>query len=347
MNEVDTFLIHYGVKGMKWGQSTKSTTARNSNGVPLKDSEKSAHRVRLEAQGVKKGLSQADAEKRAAGKIKTEKILLAVGAVAVVGLAAYAAKKGYDKSFTDINLPAGFELKNLNALGDNQDLNRRMFTTINEGDGKKYKGLLAEALRKNRSDTTIYEATLTATENIKAPSQRQAAKLYEEFGKANPIGASKPYREFNQALVGPNPINDKFYSFMKSKGYNAILDANDQFISGYDTKHPLILFNAASSTVKSGQKIVDAATTGKLAKRQTTLLMSKQLAPLVGLGLAYAGGVKAMDTKSKYGAVNKYFKDNPNSELSYAEVFANVKGGANGGVYKYAPPTNKKKGVVK
>lgn len=341
--KVDTFLIHYGVKGMKWGQTTKSGKARNDDGVPLKDSEKSAHRVRLEAQGVKKGLSQSDAEKRAAGKIKTEKILAIAGGVALLGLAAYVAKQGYDKSFTEINLPAGFEFKNINALGDKQDLNRRLFTTINDKDNSKYKGLLAETLRKNEDRTTIYEMTLKSTEAIKAPSQRQAAKLYKEFITENPrqgrYGADIPYPLFNKQLVVSTDQNDNFYSFMKKKGYNSILDANDQFISGYDTKHPLILFNAASSTVKAGQKIVDQETSGKLAKRQTNALMTRQLAPVVGLGLAYVGGLKAIDTKNRHGAVNKYLKDHPDSKLSYAEVYANLKAGTSNGMkeYKYTP----------
>lgn len=335
MNEVDTFLIHYGVKGMKWGKTT-SSVSRSESGTPVNDSEKSAHRVRLEAQGLKKGLSKADAETRAQGRIKAEKVLAIAGGVALLGLAAYAAKQGYAKSLTDINLPAGFELKNINALGDNQNLDRRMFTTINEGDGKKYKGLLAETLRKNESGTKIYEATLKATENIKAPSQRQAAKLYKEFTAKNPGDGGLNYRMFNQQLVTETGANNRFYDFMKSKGYNSILDANDQFISGYNTKHPLILFNAASSTVKSGQKIVDQETSGKLAKRQVAILTTRQFAPMVGLGIAYVGGKKALDTKNRYGAVNKYFKDHPESKLSYAEVYSNLKG--RDGNFNYVEP---------
>lgn len=320
--EVDGFLAHYGVMGMKWGKRK----SRDESGKPVNDSEKSAHRVKLEAKYLKKGFSTSEAETKANGRIRTEKILLAAGGVAVVGLAAYSGKRHFDKQFTGVDLDLGAKLYNINALGDKQDLNRRMYTTFEAGDTKKYKGLLAAQLRKNKADTTVYEATLKATERIKAPSQKEAAKLYKEFATTYGMGNTAiPYLKFNQFLVEASPQNENFYDFMKSKGYNAILDANDQFLSGYNTKKPLIVFNAASSTVKAGQAIVDEQLTNKLAGRQTAAIIAKQMAPTIGLGVAIVGRSNAKSTKNKYGTVNKYFAENPDSKLSYAEVYSKLK----------------------
>lgn len=174
----DLELFHYGVKGMKWGVRRKE----GPDGLvvkskpAIKDSDKSAHRVATEARYIQKGYTTEEAAKKADGRIRTQKILLAVGATAVTAAAVYGGKVAFDKRFTGVDLPMGSVLKNINALGDKQDFDRRMYTTFNEGDTKKYKGLLASALRRNAKDSTIYETSLKATQNIKAPSHHQAKK---------------------------------------------------------------------------------------------------------------------------------------------------------------------------
>lgn len=323
----DLELFHYGVKGMKWGVRRKEGPDGLvvKSKTPIKDSDKSAHRVATEARYIQKGYTTEEAAKKAEGRIRTQKILLAVGATAVTAAAVYGGKVAFDKRFKGVDLPMGSVLKNINALGDKQDFDRRMYTTFNEGDTKKYKGLLASALRRNAKDSTIYETSLKATQNIKAPSHHQAKKLYEEFKSKNREASGLNYKEFNKRLVNQrDPMNSRFYDFMKTKGYNAVLDSNDQFISGYNTKKPLILFNASSSTVKSGQKVVDDKVINKLSTVQNLGVLGRASAPYVGLGMAWVGGNKAIDTRNRYGSVNRYFKDHPNSELSYAEVYANL-----------------------
>lgn len=320
----DLELFHYGVKGMRWGVRRKEGPDGLvvKSKTPIKDSDKSAHRVATEASYIKKGYTTEEAARKADGRIRTQKILLAVGATAVTAAAVYGGKVAFEKRFTGVDLPMGSVLKNINALGDKQDFDRRLYTTFNEGDTKKYKGMLAATLRGNKKGTTIYETSLKATSNIKAPSHNQAKKLYQEFNKQHKMGLN--YKEFNKQLVYNNGTNSDFYDFMKSKGYNALLDSNDQFISGYNTKKPLIIFNAASSTVKSGQKVVDEKTTNKLMTIQSLGVLGKAAAPYVGLGMAWVGGNKALDTRNRHGSVNKYFQDHPNSKMSYAEVYANL-----------------------
>ena len=323
----DDYLEHYGIKGMKWGvrreEGPDGLVGKNkSSKEPTGDSNKSKRRVHLEAKYISKGDDQATAEIKADRRIKTDKVLLAVGGVAVGTAVAIGAKNYHTKMLKGVNLDMGVEMKNLNALGDKQDLDRRLFVSLEERDSKKYRGLLAQSLRMNRGASAIYETTLTAKSNIKAPSQLQAKKLYKEF--TNNSRYAKPYSEFNRNLVSYSEQNESFYDFMSKKGYNAILDYNDQFLSGYNSKRPLILFNAESSTTKTGQRIVSEQESKKLAKIQTPLLLGQKLAPTVGVGVAYLGARKTSKMSQRYDQVNKYFEEHPNSEKTYAEVYANL-----------------------
>lgn len=318
-------LMHFGVKGMKWGVTKDSKKSKTSK-PPLQDSEKSAHRVRLESKYRSRGKTQIESETLAEKRIRTEKILLAVGATVAVAGVAYGAKVAYGKRFADVVIDAGKDLHYVNALGDKADLNRRLYTTFKKGDTQKYRGMLATALRKNAPNTTIYDTVLRTTETIKAPSQREAAKLFDSFKKGNPlVGGIQGYTDFNRRLVDDSPAGREFMSFLKSKGYNAILDSNDQFVSGYATQKPLILFNAKSSTVRAGQTVVSKKLSDRLNRVQVGVMMGKQLAPVVGLGVAISAVNKSVDTRSRHQVVNDYVRKHPNTDKSYADIYASLK----------------------
>ena len=364
--DVDSFIAHYGRKGMKWGvvrdddeldtagpvpgskakteaspSKAGATSSPKTKGEaqPAKVSEsQKARRLSLEAQYLEQGITGDAAQRKIEKRLKVEKGLKIAGAVAIVGIGAYVAQNQIGKRYAGVTLDKGIDLKYINALGPKADYNRRMYTTFKEGDTKKYRGLLADNLRKNQAGTTIYETTLRTTEQIKAPSNKEAAKIYQELVKkgsisANPMG----YKFFNQSLVEGNEIDSKrFYGEMSKRGYNALLDTNDQFISGYNTKKPLILFNAQSSTVKAGEKVVSEQTSSKLAGRQKATTLARSFAPHAAVGAAAIAFSKRSKRKNKYEAVNQYLAEHPNSKMTPAQVFNSLQQDVDG---SYKVPT--------
>lgn len=341
----DDIIIHFGVKGMKWGKRKDDSVAKNQRHL-LPDSEKSKRRIKLEARYISEGLTKKDAALKAESRLKTEKILAVAGGVTIAAAAAYVGQREYVKRFAGVHINAGEYLQNINALGDKQDLDRRLYVTNDKSDSKKYRGLmyghiknLHKADPKTFSGNQVFESILKTTTDIKAPSHNEAKKLYAEWRSdyikkfdsyaflAN-ITAPKDYKVFNASIVNNDPQSRDFMDFVKSKGFNALLDSNDQFISGFDARKPLILFNGKSSVVESGRKIIDD-TIGKKAHRKeiakvVVKSIPKAYAPHLSLGLGVSTLVITNNTRRRYASAKKYLEEHPNSDMSLAEAYALV-----------------------
>lgn len=329
--EKEAFLAHYGVKGMKWGKR-KSTA---SDPKP-----KGKYRVHKEAKFIKKGFSLSEAERKASTQIKIEKTLAIAAGVAVASLAAYSVSKAVGKKYVGVSLKEGSKLTYVNALGDKANFDRRLYTSFKKSDTDKYRSTLAKALKRNKEGTVIYETVLTAKEKIKAPSHKQAEKLYKEFtytlkGYEGQKARLQGYKEFNKNLVFDKEDGKKFMDFVKSKGFNALIDSNDQFISGYNTQKPIILLNASSSAVKTGQKILSDKFIDDTYNKVIVKEGLKAISPAIGIGVGMLTGMgilnKADLVSNKYNTVNEYVIKNPNIKKSYSEIYASLKPNNRGG----------------
>ena len=296
-------LKHFGIKGMKWGirrfqnedgsltpagrerydddgpndsVNKQETKPASSNTV-----KKSKHRTNLEQKFQNAGMTETEAERAAAKRIKTEKYVAAFAATAVVAGVAYYKYREYSK---DKKYDTDTEFQRIMSLADDQTIqNGRQYVAVNKLDKLKYKGVYAQELsRKTPKENKLYNVSVKPGQEIKVASRKNAERTFRElydndagFRKSLKdeadmyklwgISPDKPFEKaiakigndeqltnaeykkaydyFNRKLTSNSEHADKFYKELARKGYNAVQDRNDQKYSGYNTKNPLILFD--------------------------------------------------------------------------------------------------------
>lgn len=152
-------------------------------------------------------------------------------------------------------------------------------------------------------------------EKMKRPSQQILFKQAENALNKDPKYMSKSekesvYKAFNLSLVYHNPqevaAQNRFYSELKKKGYNALLDYNDKSYSSYHAKRPTIVFDVDSvklqSVSETNPKIVD-----KLYTKYNSERIAKE-AIANTIGLVEKIGTKTISECSSYidRKMNKY-----------------------------------------
>ena len=225
-------LQHHGIKGQRWGirrfqnkdgsltpagrrrydepnKGGKSNGERESKPKTEKPKEyaipknKSLHRLQLEEKYRKQGLSQEQAEQKAAKRIKTEAYVAAAAAVTVGACIAYTKYKGYtsDKVFKE-----NTEFQRVMKLAENAEIREgRQYLAVDKKDKVKYKGMLAKqfdtqikAQEKidgvlgeysgekniNKIKERVYDVTVRNKGDINVASRKRAEdafmKLYKE-----------------------------------------------------------------------------------------------------------------------------------------------------------------------
>lgn len=153
------------------------------------------------------------------------------------------------------------------------------------------------------------------------------AKLFDSVSKGmtDKQLRKKGYEAFNIGLVNHdengNATAKKFYDKLKSLGYDAVEDINDQKYSGYKTKAPTIIFNKADKiSVSSAKKMADDF----IAKEKTIATLKLQAPQLIATGAAYAAvgtaGVKVVGSS----AVKNYRKQHPNTKMTDKEILKSL-----------------------
>lgn len=117
------------------------------------------------------------------------------------------------------------------------------------------------------------------------------------------------YKAFNLSLVNHNKqeiaAQDRFYSELKKKGYNALLDYNDKEFSSYHAKRPMIVFDVDAvklqSVTEANPKVVNS-----LYRKYNTERIIKEI-PAETIGLVAKYGAKTLSECQSY--VDTKFND--------------------------------------
>lgn len=256
-------------------QANREVARIKEKGIEFKN--KSKHRLKLEEQYKKMGLTEEQAQAAANGRIRTEKILAASATLTVAACAAYIANKKI-RDRVDGIIKAGENMQRIEMRDTGGKLNDMFYVAKGKHDMNRYEGMLGMA-RKNATGHA-YLMKLEAQKDVRVASKDHAAKVFGElykndsefrrtaktyaerhFNGSNKVNTSnlsnrnikKMYENFNANLIdirnGGSGIDQKFYQKLKSAGYGAIQDVNDMKYSGYNAKNPLIVFDGANKNI--------------------------------------------------------------------------------------------------
>lgn len=292
-------LIHYGVKGQKWGvrryqYADGTLTPAGKKRYKVKDGASGTQSFsRLMGMKVKeltnKAKTQLTGKQYVDGYLKNGTTLARIQTSGNFEKFAFYAT--YKKSDTDKYL--GLFGKNLTSRAAS-DANKA--EKVANASGSEADAAAAKALREHADNLKVYQLKLKATKKLKIPSDENASDitanlLKEDEFKKNVIASIQDSKEkmrrpsqqilFNQAqnalnkdpsrltskekvaiykalnlsLVNHNAqeiaAQNRFYSELKKKGYNALLDYNDKEYSSYHAKRPMIIFDVDSVQLQS------------------------------------------------------------------------------------------------
>ena len=167
--------------------------------------------------------------------------------------------------------------------------------------------ITTKLLKEPEFKSNVVESIRDSKEKMKRPTQQILFNQAQKAMNKNPdkMTASEKvavYKAFNLSLVNHNPqeiaAQNRFYTELKKKGYNALLDYNDKDYSSYHAKRPMIVFDVdsvrLSSVTQTNPKVVD-----KLYKKYNTERIAKE-AVANTLGLLGQIGGKTMNDAYSY-----------------------------------------------
>lgn len=216
-------------------------------------------------------------------KVSANKQLQSLGPTDDLKEAAKKALKGAGEDL-DYVIPKGSDIHRMTGSAGfdlSKTVGKRTYVTVNDAD----RGSYAMFLRDWSGTGDRYDVTLKATKNIVAPSDERAKKIFKEIYDNDPTYRDELKKSLTKAfssVLGPladdedvrqrtekmlkDPFGAGMYAFVRQgkdadilteaytkAGYNAIVDYFDRGSLG---KQPMILFDAAGSTTKTGERLI-------------------------------------------------------------------------------------------
>lgn len=250
--------------------------------------------------------------------------------------------------------------KNANASGDEADIKAAKEARDYANNVKVYQlkleatkklrvpsdenaGYITANLLKEKDFRNNVEASIAnSKEKMRRPTQQLLFKQAQNAMNKDPSKMTSSekvavYKALNLSLTNHNPqevaAQNRFYSELKKKGYNALLDYNDKDYSSYHAKRPMIVFDTGSvklqSVTETNPKVVN-----KLYRRYNADRIAKEI-PANTIGyINRLGAKKASDCRSyinkktdEYLGVSRsnktfenYKKEHPATKLTDKEI---------------------------
>lgn len=167
--------------------------------------------------------------------------------------------------------------------------------------------ITANLLRDKEFKDNLVASIQDSKEKMKRPSQQILFKQAQNALDKDPSKMTNSekvaiYKAFNLSLTNHNEqeiaAQDRFYSELKKKGYNALLDYNDKDYSSYHAKRPMIVFDTESvklqSVTETNPKVVDS-----LYRRYNTERIAKESISNT-IGLVDKLGTKTLSECASY-----------------------------------------------
>lgn len=154
-------------------------------------------------------------------------------------------------------------------------------------------GHITANLLKEKDFKANVEASIADSKSkMKRPAQQILFKQAENALKKDPSAMTKGekiavYKALNLSLTNHNPqevaAQDRFYSELKKKGYNALLDYNDKEYSSYHAKRPMIVFDTDSVKLQSVSETNPKVVNKMYRKYNSERIAKESIASTIGV----------------------------------------------------------------
>ena len=297
---------------------------------------------------------------------RTEKILAVTLGVTVAAAGAYVAYKHHNYSVDKI-IKSGTMISRISS-SSNAGVHDAFYAATDKADITKYIGALGrnyqeqglpayQKLMRNGSDIkiaseknalrglrelsknkggyvndlkkTLNDAGKVFNNDMTAAQSKTLTKALNSLDKGRIDG--NVYSALNMNFVQrDSPAVTEFYKHMASKGYGAVMDINDQRLSDYMAKTPVVIFNNKDIKVEAVRKLGEAQvnkafvdTAGELSRKATIDGLMSIIAPSAAGATAVGAGSAAVNSKWNDHIVKKYREEHPDTQLSYTEIIRN------------------------
>lgn len=310
-------------------------------------------------------MNEEDAAISAYKRERTEKAIKAVAAVAITAAVAYGAYKYYDKNVDKI-IRSDTVIQRISP-NSTMGVRDAFYFSMNRHDNTAYRGMYGATLKSRNPNVfektyKVENAIKVASEKSAVKTLKELASndaqytnellshlenIYSSMGTASSddrqvkamrkgIEAiqkgkinSDVYKALNFTLPYRNDkVNKAFYDKLTSKGYNAIVDINDKYLSGYNAKNPMIAFNAASNVKANSLRALTVDeirdSYNKYALANTVKQVAKATAKTAAIAITGKVAVDKInsyrDSKQRIKVLENYKKEHPTTKLSDAEI---------------------------